>query len=190
MTGFVSALRARGLAVAAIDAAAHGASGGARNNLVWMTADAVAVAHTLRPVAFVGHSMGAVVGVRAARAGISFERLVLLAPPAEFEPYFVAFARAVGLTDRAFACMIERFRTELGTRFDELTAEWLSVDALPSALVVYDDDDEDTPPAHARRWVERWPSRVESMQTSELGHRAILRDRAVIERVAEFLSAP
>jgi hypothetical protein len=86
--------------------------------------------------------------------------------------------------------MIERFRAGLGTRFDELTAEWLSVEALPPALVVCDDADEDAPPAHARRWVEHWPSRVESMQTSELGHRAILRDRAVIERVAEFLSAP
>ena len=187
MTRFVPALLEAGLSVTALDARAHGGSQGRTNNLLQMTEDAVAVIRRLEPVAFVGHSMGAVVGVRAHRAGARVERMVLVAPPAEFEVYMELFSDAVGLSPRAHAAMMEQFRRERGARFEEFTAEWMTRDVLPPALVVFDEDDADAPASHARRWIDHWPSEVQSLRTRGLGHRAVLRDPRVVERVAAFL---
>lgn len=189
MTALVPLLLERGFGVAALDAAAHGSSQGRRSSLLRMTEDAVVACRTFEPRVFVGHSMGAVVGVRAFRAGIGLERIAMLAPPAEFEPYFEAFARAIGMSSQAHARMMENVSAKSGTRFEELTAEWLTRDPLPPALVVYDETDTDAPPSHARRWIDAWPTTVEVLRTDGLGHRAILRDPAVLERVAEFTRA-
>jgi pimeloyl-ACP methyl ester carboxylesterase len=58
---------------------------------------------------------------------------------------------------------------------------------LPAAaLVIHDGDDPDVPFAHREEIVDAWAgSRLES--TSGLGHRALLRDPAVIGRTVEFL---
>lgn len=189
MTAFVPGLLERGYGVLALDAAAHGRSEGRRNNLLGMTDDAVTVAQAFTPRIFVGHSMGAVVGVRLVHAGVDLERLVMLAPPAEFEPYFAAFARSVGMSPRAHQLMMRNFRERAGARFEEFTAEWLTRRELPPVLVVYDDDDTDAPPSHARRWIAHWPAGAEAMHTTGLGHRALLREPDVAARVAEFVAS-
>jgi hypothetical protein len=58
---------------------------------------------------------------------------------------------------------------------------------LPAAaLVIHDRDDTDVPFAHGEEIVGAWEgSTLES--TSGLGHRALLRDPAVIGRTVEFL---
>lgn len=188
MTAFVPQLLERGYGVLALDAAAHGRSEGRRNNLLCMTEDAANVARAFTPRVFVGHSMGAVVGVRLVHAGLDFERLVLLAPPAEFEPYFAAFARSVGMSSRAHHLMMRNLRERAGVHLEEFTAEWLTRMELPPALVVYDEDDSDAPPSHALRWIDRWPSQIEAMHTTGLGHRALLREPDVAARVAGFVA--
>jgi pimeloyl-ACP methyl ester carboxylesterase len=57
----------------------------------------------------------------------------------------------------------------------------------PAALVIHDRDDADVPIAQGERIVEAWRgSRL--VRTSGLGHRAILRDPAVVRRTVDFLA--
>jgi pimeloyl-ACP methyl ester carboxylesterase len=53
-------------------------------------------------------------------------------------------------------------------------------------LIIHDRDDKDVPYTHGEEIVDAWAgSRLET--TSGLGHRALLRDPAVIGRAVEFL---
>jgi pimeloyl-ACP methyl ester carboxylesterase len=54
------------------------------------------------------------------------------------------------------------------------------------ALVVHDRDDADVPYAHGAEIASAWPG-AELLTTTGLGHRAVVRDPAVIRRTIDFL---
>jgi hypothetical protein len=56
-------------------------------------------------------------------------------------------------------------------------------------LVVHDENDREVPIASGELVASAWPGAVLE-RTRGLGHRRILRDRRVIERVAEFATNP
>jgi hypothetical protein len=58
---------------------------------------------------------------------------------------------------------------------------------LQRLLVVHDEDDKEVPLAHARALAASWPS-AHLMVTQGLGHRRVLREPAVVEKVLGFLT--
>jgi pimeloyl-ACP methyl ester carboxylesterase len=54
-------------------------------------------------------------------------------------------------------------------------------------LIVHDRDDSDVPYTHGEEIAAAWPG-AELLTTNGLGHRAVLRDPAVIQRTVTFLS--
>ena len=54
-------------------------------------------------------------------------------------------------------------------------------------LVVHDENDREVAPHHADRIRSAWGGPVTSYATRELGHRRILRDAEVVQRVVRFV---
>lgn len=138
--------------------------------------------------AVVAHSLGTIATYLALRYGwISTRRLVLLAPMVEAASLFDAFQRALGFgrrTRRAFDRAVDAY---VGLPVDEFDARLQAarVDPVPT-LVVHDRGDRQTPYDAAVDLVETLPD-ARLVTTDGLGHRRILRDRAVIGEVLEFL---
>lgn len=191
---FVEPLLNRGCGVVAYDAPSHGDSGpgrhGARRTtgLEMMEALQAVVAEFGPPAGVVGHSLGSAVTVWALDDGLvpAPPRLGFVAPTVGPMPYIELLVRHLGLSSRTRSAMLDYLRSLLDRPIDRFDARRLDV-ALPPTLVVHDRDDKEVPYAEAEDLVAAWPA-ADLMTTEDLGHRRILRDPKVVERMAAFVS--
>jgi pimeloyl-ACP methyl ester carboxylesterase len=192
---FVEPLVGAGFRVALFDALGHGASaasslGFRQSSFLDFAGGLEAIRGALGPLfGVVAHSGGAVATGLALRAGLSVERLVLLAPMATPTRYAARFDRALGVT----ALVGERWRARaersVGFRLEELELVPIARDlSVPPTLLVHDRDDHEVPIAESEAIRAAWP-RATLFPTEGLGHRRILRHAAVIDEVTGFLAS-
>jgi pimeloyl-ACP methyl ester carboxylesterase len=99
------------------------------------------------------------------------------------------FQAMLGLSPRTTHLLREglmrRFGEDMMTRF---SAETMARDIDLPALIIHDRDDRDIPWQDGELLANAWP-RAQFVSTSGLGHRRILRDPEVIDRVVRFVSS-
>lgn len=182
---FVSA----GFSVLTWDAPGHGRSDGDRSDLLEFAALIDVLARREGRVrAIVGHSLGGAAAAIACSAGTPAERLVLIGAAADPADYFRWFLEILGFSDISRAATLirlERKYAALWSHANVLKAA-TSLERIP-ALVVHDRDDAEVPFADAEEIVRSWPGAL-LCATRGLGHRRILRDSSVINRVGRFLT--
>jgi pimeloyl-ACP methyl ester carboxylesterase len=139
--------------------------------------------------AVVAHSMGTISTYLALRYGwLGAERLVFIAPMVEAESLFDQFQRSLGFGPRVRAAFDRAVDDFVGVPLLEFDARVQAqhVDARPT-LVITDRDDRQTPYADVVDFAERIDAPL--VTTQGLGHRKILRDPAVVERVVDFVGS-
>jgi pimeloyl-ACP methyl ester carboxylesterase len=134
----------------------------------------------------VGHSLGGAAVSLAIRQGLTPSRAVLLAPPADVYVFSHAFAEHLRIPTRARSRMQENLENRLRISLDELHIPTLARTMSIPVLIVHDRSDPDVPYEHGTAIANAWPG-AELLSTQGLGHRAILRDRQVVQRTVEFL---
>jgi pimeloyl-ACP methyl ester carboxylesterase len=191
---FVEPLVAAGYRVVMFDAPAHGDSGhgpaGPRrtHGLEFAKALDATFVRFGPAAAVVAHSLGTIATYLTLRFGwLGTERLVFVAPMVEAESLFDLFQGSLGFgtrTRHAFDRAVDEFVGIPVTDFDaRVQARY--VDPLPT-LVIADRGDRQTlfgAAADFARAVD-----AELVTTTGLGHRRILRDPEVIQRVVGFVS--
>ncbi len=190
---FIAPLLAAGFEVNWFDLPAHGASSGERSGLIHAVHAVSAMtrwlggAHTV-----IAHSMGAAATTLAA-AGVGVEapaeidRMVYLAPPDDVGSFLWVVGRMVGLPDGVIAGAQEEIQRRYDVRFDDLIPTKVAGRLRQPLLALHDRDDREIHLAEVERLVGAWPA-AELVVTEGLGHRRILRDPAVIDRVLEFVT--
>ncbi len=197
MQGWVDPLVAAGLRVVAHDGLSHGESdpgpSGARSATATELAaalQAVVDAHG-RPQGIVAHSFGALVAGVALRAGATTtDRLVLVAPMTDPEPYARAFVTMLGAGDRTYRRLATAVHRRVGISLADISITAMPAE-VPSTrlLVAHDRGDRQTPLAGARHLTSGWPG-ARLIVTDGLGHHRILRDAHVIADGVAFLAQP
>ncbi|PWE16489.1 hypothetical protein DDZ18_11990 [Marinicauda salina] len=188
LSTLAEAVMKAGFAVALIDGPAHGASEGERATMVDFAAGLGAAAAELgRPHAVVAHSMGTPATVVAMRDhGLAPAAVVSLGAPNAL-PDNVAFqGRAMGLSGRAIRLLLEAIEFRMGRPAEEFRVERDAPAFSARALIVHGTNDRIAPPVAAERIAAAWPG-AELALFDDLGHRGVLRDQAVLERVVGFL---
>jgi pimeloyl-ACP methyl ester carboxylesterase len=182
-----AALLRAGFRVVAYDAPAHGDSTGRFASLPEFARALTDVAARVGPVyGLVGHSLGGAAVVMAMRHGVEARRAVLLAPPADVRIFSDLFARTLAIGPTVQETMHRNIERRLRVVWDDLHIPSLVRELPAAALVIHDRDDTDVPLSHGEEIVGAWAgSRLET--TSGLGHRALLRDPAVVCRTVAFL---
>jgi pimeloyl-ACP methyl ester carboxylesterase len=182
-----AALVEAGFRPIAYDAPAHGASTGRYASLPEFARALRAVGDATGPLhAVVGHSLGGAAAVLALRDGLDAGRAVLLAAPSDVVRFSTAFADHLGLTRDTRTTMRRNLEARLRTSWEELHVPTIAPMLRTPALLVHDRGDPDVPYAQSLEIVGAWPG-ARLVTTEGLGHRALLRDRAVISTVIEFL---
>jgi pimeloyl-ACP methyl ester carboxylesterase len=183
---FVAPLVEHGFSVVAFDAPAHGASPGLRAN-VHDFADAVAAVSDRvgSPHAIIAHSFGAIGTLLAVRGGVTPERLVLVAPSSPLER-LTAFQNVLDVPDDVLHGMRRRVERRVGASFEDVEGPNLVKSLTIPGLVVHDAQDREAPWRISDEVVRAWPG-SSLLTTQGLGHRRILKDAAVVERVASFV---
>ena len=195
LAAHVEPLVEAGLCVVAFDAPSHGGSTpgrlGPHSTTLVEFAEALAavVARFGRPTAVIAHSAGAVGVLHARDLGVLPDAYVLVAPPDSMEPMMRRFSSLLGMGPRAAQHMADRAEHRIGLplgTFDMVRiAEALP--AHPSLLVVHDRHDVETPAAGSEALAAAWPG-AELLLTEGLGHRRVLWEAAVVERVSGFVA--
>lgn len=195
MYAFVEPLTAAGFECVVFDAPSHGQSGpsrfGERRATLFEFAESlVALARPRDPVAgVIAHSGGAT----AAAWSIGYFKdwtpppMVFVAPMASPITYKRLFHEALGLDERAMRIFDDRTERRFGFRWPDLEVPAMARRMeTPPVLVVHDREDRETAWTESASIAEAWPD-AEEYYTTGLGHRRVLRDPGVVERVVGFL---
>lgn len=178
-----------GLRVAAFDAPGHGRSSGWRASMPEFARTIAVVADNVGSIhCTIGHSLGGAASLYALSRGLESRRAVAIAAPSNLAVWADRFRDALALSERVDARMRERLSNRLDFAWSELEMSRVVPTLSVPGLVIHDVDDADVPFVDGRQLAEKWPG-AEMVETSGLGHRRILRDPAVIRRVAEFVLA-
>lgn len=166
----------------------HGPAGPGRTNGVEFGRALDAVFCRFGPAsAVVAHSMGTISTYLALRFGwLGTERLVLIAPMVEASSLFDQFQAALGFGPRVRAAFDRAVDEFVGVPVAEFDARVQAghVEARPT-LVITDRGDRQTPYADVVDFAETIGAPL--VATEGLGHRKVLRDPAVVQRVVEFI---
>ncbi|MHB2020720.1 MAG: alpha/beta hydrolase [Candidatus Xenobia bacterium] len=187
MRSIIAALCEAGWQVVALDGPAHGASQGRRTSLLDFARALRAVVEAHGPAhALVTHSMGGASATRAIHQGLPVERLVLISPPSDPGRFTEFFARQAGLSAATLQAFREQVQERTGVRFADLSIPVIARGMRVPLLIVHDEHDPEVPVERAWSIAEHWPG-AELTLTRGLGHRRILHDRTVLERIVRFL---
>lgn len=184
------ALAQQGLRPVLLEMPAHGASRGAVSNLPqfaraieYVVGKLVQQGHTVRVVA--AHSLGANAAAFAAARGLPVQRLVLLAPPASPLDYTRYFAHVFGLSEATRAAMQKRIEAREAILMPQLEPDAVGPRIRVPTLVVHDQGDSINKFADGQAYAHAIRG-AQLLATQGLGHRKILKDPAVLAKVALF----
>jgi len=185
---FIEPLVRAGLSVVAFDAPGHGDSPGHRLYLTDMADCIAGVAAAVGPLhAIIAHSFGAAATLLAhQRAAVDAVRNVMISPNAVIDDAVARFAQAVALDDRDRGALEHQLASRSGVSVEALKLDRLVGERDAALLVVHDRGDREVPFSHGEQLAATWRGAM-LRATDGLGHRRILRDRAVIAEAVAFV---
>jgi pimeloyl-ACP methyl ester carboxylesterase len=188
MLPLAEAVRAVGLNPLVIELPAHGRSRIPRSNAVqWSRALFVVTSRYGPWAAAIGHSIGALALAQALSRGLPARRaaLVAISPPPRL--FINWFAGVLGLPHSLAERMTLLLERQEGADMRAFEASWLGPRLAQPTLLVHDRDDRVAPMASSEQLAAEL-SAGELVRTEGLGHRRVLADAAVVQRVSEFVS--
>lgn len=184
---FVQPLVKAGFRVVTLDLPGHGQTPGRRTD-IFEIRDVLCDLNDLQgPFAgVIAHSFGVPCVAAAVNAGLQTEAIVSVSAPSGFENLLKSFGKYLRLPPTVLANVERRLHAYVGPRFWAEFAENYTLRGEQRSLLIHDSDDYIVPLDEARRLFQHWPN-ARLMVTSGLGHRRILKNRAVIEESVAFI---
>lgn len=193
---FVKPLTDKGYRVIALDAPSHGDSApsmfGPKRSTLPEFADALklVIAANGPAQAVIGHSIGGTASALAVLDGLAVGRLVTIGSLVDPIPYTVEFARGLGFGERIRTGFLRRLEKRIGRSMEDfsLPHRARTRTGLPPLLVVHDRQDKEVHHRDAVMLAGAWRG-SELLLTTGLGHRRILADAEVVQRVVSHVGA-
>ena len=181
------ALVARGFRVATFSAIGHGASSGRFSSMVeFRDSLRAVVSHFGEPHAIVGHSLGGAASALAVSEGLHTNRLVLIGASAHPQRYLDLFLDWLEFPESLRDRVMQHLEKILGFAWQRLDIEAYGPHVNAPTLIIHDRGDREVPWSDGADNARLIPG-AELVSVETLGHRRILRDPFVIERVCEYL---
>jgi pimeloyl-ACP methyl ester carboxylesterase len=184
----VEPLLARGFAVVAFDAPAHGESEGRLASGIQQARALLEIARTTPLYGAVAHSLGGAGVMLALREGLPLKRVVLISPPADIGIYAEHFAQMFGLRPEVKEAMKARTAERLRFAWKDLDFPALARGfGHVEALLLHDRGDHEVPSEYGERIAANWPGAT-FVATEGFGHHRIAREPAVVDAAARFVA--
>ncbi len=187
MLKFVEPLVDAGYQVIAMDGPGHGESG----NITATVFDCakgieLVMAHFGGVDRIIAHSFGSAAALFACEDKIKLDKLVCISPMATLMSHVEVFHKLTHLTDE----VLERLIRKIEERLNVKRESWNMINAAQKVtcptLIVHDADDKIIPIDHGYTLVKRFPQ-GHLVRTQGLGHKRILKDPDVVQKIVEFL---
>lgn len=176
-----------GYSTISFDAPAHGKSGTKTTLMLEFIESILAVEKQYGPFEFaIGHSLGGMSILNAIKKGLQVKKAVVIGSGNSVVNIVNTFVEKIGLPHKVAVLMRNSFEKKYQFDMESFSAYVAAKDVTIPVLVFHDADDEDIPVSEAHHLAENL-SNKEVVITSNLGHRKILGDASVINRIVEFL---
>lgn len=176
-----------GYSTISFDAPAHGKSGTKTTLMLEFIESILAVEKQYGPFEFaIGHSLGGMSILNAIKKGLQVKKAVVIGSGNSVVNIVNTFVEKIGLPHKVAVLMRNSFEKKYQFDMESFSAYVATKDVTIPVLVFHDADDEDIPVSEAHHLAENL-SNKEVVITSNLGHRKILGDASVINRIVEFL---
>ncbi|HET8754276.1 MAG TPA: alpha/beta hydrolase [Salinimicrobium sp.] len=181
------ALLESGYSVTSFDAPAHGKAPGKISMMPFFSEAIHHLNETKGPFeAVIGHSLGGMASLKALKDGMQTKKLVIIGTGNSITHITREFARNMHLNEKVAAKMKKyldrKFKQDMDNYSGAVSAESVKV----PTLVIHDEDDVDVHVSAAHEIHEKLQT-GEIFITNGLGHRRILGNGAVINKIIEFL---
>lgn len=188
---FIAPLTAQGYRVIGFNAPGHGGQWGKALNVIeyaQFLRGAIDEFGQLRGI--IAHSMGASAVAFAAQTPVPVERVVLISTIRSVGNVVDWFESLLGLSPATRRQLRQRLESEVfGIAVDELDLSRRVPPAIPPALLLATEDDQDVPADDTRHLAASWPRTTLSVVANAGGHRKVLRDPRVVRAAVNFLAA-
>ncbi len=188
MPKLAAALKNEDYHVISFDAPAHGRAPGKMSMMPFFIETIHHLAKTRGPFhAAIGHSLGGMSLLRAAKEGLSLNKMVIIGTANSVTHITYEFARNMNLNEKVAQKMKAYFDKKYGMDMDNLSGAFSAESVEIPTLVVHDKNDVDVHYSSAYEIRDSLKT-GELFLTEGLGHRKILGDQKVINKITTFIA--
>ncbi len=187
----IKSLLEKNISCLAWDGPAHGDSPGKKTNLVSFTKilSSDLQAAKLNPDFLIGHSFGGSSAFLAYKFGLNPKKIVVIASPSSIANIFEVYFQITKVSKKTQKIAIEKIQNRIGLTISEISSENFVQEVPAKILLIHDEKDKEIHVNEARKLKQLRPN-IEYFETSGWGHRRILANAKVHEKIAEFLMNP
>ena len=174
-------------ATVSFDAPAHGKSPGNSTIMVDFIASIIEIDKQFGPFeAVIGHSLGGMSVMNAIKQGLTTDKAVIIGSGDIVQDITDDFVAKLGLKPIISKLLCHRFEQKYGGKMNDYSAYKAAETTLIPTLVIHDKNDPEVP-VKAGINIRQHLKNGELMLTEKLGHRKILADHQVIEKIINFI---
>lgn len=175
-----------GYQIVSFDAPAHGKSSGKTTLMPEFIAAILEIEKQYGPFeAAVGHSLGGMSLLNAAKEGFKTKRLTIIGSGDIVKDIIDDFVQKLELNPNMSDLLRIHFEKKSNRTMDSYSSHLAAKSISIPVLVIHDEDDDEVPVSCAHR-IHQHLKNGELMITQNLGHRKILGDTAVIQKTIQF----
>jgi len=169
------------------DAPAHGKSPGNSTIMVDFIASVIEIDKQFGPFEIaIGHSLGGMTVMNAIKEGLKVDKAIIIGSGDIVQDITDDFVAKLGLKPTISKLLCERFENKYGGKMDDYSVYKAASQTSIPTLVIHDKDDPEVP-VKAGINIHKHLKNGELMLTEQLGHRKILADNEVIQKIINFI---
>ncbi|MBW3519625.1 alpha/beta hydrolase [Flavobacterium sp. NKUCC04_CG] len=135
----------------------------------------------------IGHSLGGMATINAIKQGLNVKKAIIIGSGDVVQDIISDFVKQLELSPQIAPMMQSRFEKHFNQTMESFCVHQAAAHIDIPVLVIHDENDLDVPVTAAQRIYENLKN-GEIMITKNLGHRKILGDKTVIERIKTFIN--
>lgn len=178
-----------GFDVTVFDLPGHGKSTSKRCNISEVVSCINHIYDEIGPFShIISHSIGSIAAINSVKTSRDFKSMVLISLPSlKIRPMFTSFVNMFNLPGKKYSdMMVEYYEKKYGMRVSSLDPIEFANELSLKSLIVHCKDDKDAN-AELSEHLHKEIQNSKLLLTEKLGHRRILRDLQVSQRIVDFL---
>ena len=181
-------LLSKGFSTISFDAPAHGKSGSKTTLMPEFIASILEIEKQFGPIEFaIGHSLGGMSILNAIKQGLKVKKTVIIGSGDLIQDILNDFVLKMELKPEIASMIKAHFEMKNKIAMESYSASFAAQSVEIPVLVIHDDNDDEIA-VNAAHNIHRNLKNGQIFITEKLGHRKILGDKKVIEKILSFIS--
>ena len=135
----------------------------------------------------IGHSLGGAALFNALDRSVQINQLILIGSPSSIEGVINDFCEKVKAGKNVARGIYKHIEKNFHVDINKISIDYLAAKHQPEGMIIHDTEDRDISVDYALTLSKTWTN-AELLITEGLGHRRVLMDKKVINRIMNFLT--